>query len=228
MTVQFHFLDAFEEIPIRLLQAVQRELHAALAQITTLLPIAQVDVVVAPAQSQWVIPEYGLTGMSHGKGRITISIDPDSPHVDDPQREARLLGILAHELHHVTRMRGPGYGRTLGEALVSEGLAQCFEVEAGAPVPFYGVALDPGALTRAGERARQELGAPMYDHAAWFMGRRGDPAWPRNAGYSLAFALVEDWLAHNDTNAAAAARVPAAQVLDAWRERNFELPHPMR
>jgi uncharacterized protein YjaZ len=228
MTVQFHFLDAYEEIPIRLFQAIQRELLAALTHVREPLPVRQVDVVVAPAQSQSVIPEYGMTGMSHGKGRITISIDPDSPHMDDPRREARLLGILAHELHHVTRMRGPGYGRTLGEALVSEGLAQCFEVEAGAPVPFYGVALDPAALWRAADRARQEFSAPMYDQAAWFFGRRGDPAWPRHAGYSLGFALVEDWLARNDTNAAAAALVPAARILDGWRERNFELRHPIR
>ena len=93
MTVQFHFLDAYEEVPVRLFQAIQRELHAALTQVSTLLPVAQVDVVVAPAQAQWVIPEYGMTGFSHGKGRITISIDPASPHLDDPQREVRLLGL---------------------------------------------------------------------------------------------------------------------------------------
>jgi uncharacterized protein YjaZ len=226
MTVRFHFLDAYEEIPARLLQAIQRELLAALTQVSTLLSVAQVDVVVAPAQARSVIPELGMTGMSHGKGRITISIDPDSPRINDPQREVRLLGVLAHELHHVTRTRGPGYGGSLGEALVSEGLAQCFEVEAGAPVPFYGVALEPEALRRAAERARKEIGVPMYDHAAWFFGRRGDPAWPRHAGYSLGFALVEDWLARNDTNAAAAATVPAARILDAWRDRDFEIRHP--
>jgi uncharacterized protein YjaZ len=228
MTVRFHFLDAYEEVPILIFQAIQHELHAALAQVSALLPLAQVDVVVASAQSFWVIPEYGMTAMAHGKGRVTVSIDPESPHIADPQREVRLLGLLAHELHHVARMRGPGYGRTLGEALVSEGLAQCFEVEAGAPVPFYGVALDPDALRHAADRARQELGSSMYDHAAWFFGRRGDPAWPRNAGYSLGFALAEDWLARNDASAAAAVTVPAARILDAWRDRDFELRHPMR
>ena len=226
MTVQFHFLDAYEEVPIRTFQAIQRELLAALTQVTAILPVAQVDVVVASVSPNFVIPEYGLTGMSHGKGRISISIDPDSPRLDDPQRAARLLGVLAHELHHVVRTRGPGYGGSLGEALVSEGLAQCFEVEAGAPVPFYAVSLDADALARAGERARQEIGALAYDHSAWFFGRRGDPAWPRHAGYALGFAVVEDWLARNDTNAAAAVNVPAAQIMDAWRERGFELRHP--
>src|SRR5690348_9431346 len=100
MTVRFHFLDAYEEIPARLFQAIQRELLAALTQVSTLLPVAQVDVVVASAPAGFVIPEYGLTGISHGKGRITISIDPDSPRIEDPQREVRLLGLLAHELHH--------------------------------------------------------------------------------------------------------------------------------
>src|SRR5262249_45895144 len=108
------------------------------------------------------------------------------------------------------------------------GLAQCFEVEAGASVPFYAISLDPEALAHAGTRARAQLGSFPYDHSAWFFGRRGDPAWPRHAGYSLGFALIEDWLARNGHNAAAGALVPAAQVLDAWRERDFELRHPMR
>ena len=228
MTVQFHFLDAYQEIPLRLFASIQRELQSALPRVTSLLPIGQVDVVVAFAFPQWVIPEYGLMGWSHGKGRITIAIDPSSPHIDEPQRAERLLGLLAHELHHVMRMRGPGYGRTLGEALVSEGLAQRFEVEAGAPPPLYAVSLDAAALTRAGARAREQIDSVDYDHNAWFAGRPGDPAWPPYAGYSLGFALVGDWLARNDTSAAAAATVPAAQVLDAWRARDFALRDPAR
>ncbi|WP_406721174.1 DUF2268 domain-containing putative Zn-dependent protease [Thioclava litoralis] len=37
-----------------------------------------------------------------------------------------LLRVLLHEYHHVLRGDGPGYGRSLEEALVSEGLAQLF------------------------------------------------------------------------------------------------------
>ena len=45
-------------------------------------------------------------------------------------------------MHHVMRMRRGAWAYSLGDRFVSEGLAQCFEEEVGAPTPFYAVALD--------------------------------------------------------------------------------------
>jgi len=221
MTVRFVLLDAFEEIPMRLRAAILRELDDALARIVPILPIDRVDVVLAP--SRRVIPEYGLDGITHGKGRITLSFDPDSAHLDEQQRGERILGTLAHELHHVSRMRGPGYGETFGEVLVSEGLAQCFEIEVGAPVPFYATCLDQEALQRSAERAQNDLSSNCYDHTAWFFGRKNDPGWPRYAGYALGFALVRDWLSSRRTTAAAATGVAAAPILEAWADAGFKI-----
>ncbi len=223
MPVKFHFLDAFDEIPRRLREAIQGELDDALARILLRLPIDRVDIVVAP--SNWVIPEYGLNGFAHGKGRITFSIDPSSPRIEDAERAQRILGLLAHELHHVVRTRGPDCGKTLGEALVSEGLAQCCEEEVGAPTPFYAVYLDAEALRRVGQKAREHIAAENYDHNAWFFGRRGDLDWPRNAGYSLGYTLVKAWLGSAGTTASASAEVPAKVILDPWVNRTLPI-HP--
>jgi hypothetical protein len=57
---------------------------------------------------------------------------------------------------------------------VSEGLAQCFEEEVGAPTPFYAVFLDASALAKAEARAKEAPPLLPYDHNAWYFGRRGD------------------------------------------------------
>ena len=227
MTVKFHLLDACDEIPVRRRRAILRELRDALVTVSTHLTVDRVDVVVAPGK--WVIPEYGLTGRTEGKGRVSITIDPDSSRLDEPQRRERLLGVLAHELHHVVRGRGPGYGKSLGETMVSEGLAQCFEEEVGAPTPFYAVFLDPVALAKTAAKARDTASSLRYDYNAWFFGRPGDPEWPRYAGYSLGYAIVKAWLDENDATAAQSATVPASDIIGPWLgDARDIIAHPTR
>ncbi|MGH6726626.1 MAG: DUF2268 domain-containing putative Zn-dependent protease [Pseudolabrys sp.] len=216
MTVRFHLFDAFDEIPDDDRISVLAALEIALPRIRARLPVDRVDVIVGYSDPFWVIPAYGIGGFSHGKGRISITLAPDHPRFADPERRDRLAAVLAHELHHIARSRSAGYGRTLGEALVSEGLAQCFEVEIGRPPPPYAVALKGEALGEFAGRAREQMTAQFYDHGAWFYGRRGDANFPKDGGYSLGYALVKARLADEATTAAAAASVPAAHVTEAW------------
>jgi hypothetical protein len=226
MTVKFHLLDAYGEIPPRLRRAIKRELRDALVTVSSRISVERADVLIVPGK--WVIPEFGLTGQTHGKGRVTITVDPDSPRLDDPERADRLLGTLAHELHHIIRGRGPGYGMSLHESLVSEGLAQCFEEEVGLPAPFYGVFLDAAALAKADARAKEASPLLRYDHNAWYFGRWGDPEWPRYAGYSLGYAIVRAWLDANDVTAAAAATVAANDIIGPWKAGTLEIRYPTR
>lgn len=125
--------------------------------------------------------------------------------------------MLAHELHHVLRMRSGAWTATLGGRFVSEGLAQCFEEEVGAPTPHYAVALGDSALDMMAERARPLLSATDYDHDAWMFGRRDDPDWPRDAGYSLGYALVKAWLESNRMSAVDAVGVADRDMTDEWQ-----------
>ena len=140
MTIEFHLLDAMDEIPAQLKEAVMRELEAANERIAHLIQLDRLDIVVAP--EGWVLREWGLCGYANGPGRITITLDPRSPRLHDRERFDRIFGTLAHEMHHVARLRSGVETYTLGGRFVSEGLAQCFEEEVGAPTPFYAVALD--------------------------------------------------------------------------------------
>ena len=216
MTIRFHVLDAMDELPAPLKQDVMGELEEANGQIADFVQLDRLDIVVAP--EAWVLRRYGFSGYANSPGRITITLNPRSPRLHDPERSERIVGTLAHEMHHVLRMRSGAEpdAYTLGSRLVSEGLAQCFEEEVGAPTPFYAVALDDETLKKMAERARPLLSAPDFDHDTWMFGRPNDPEWPHSAGYSLGYALVSAWLARKETSAIDAAGVPGAAITDDW------------
>ena len=224
MTIEFHLLDAMDEMPAQLRNDVMCELEAANEQIAQHLPLDRLDIVVAA--ERWVLREWGLSGYANGPGRITITVDPTSPRLQDPERCDRIFATLAHEMHHVARLRSGVEAYTLGARFVSEGLAQCFEEEVGAPTPFYAVALDDGTLKRVAERARPLLSATDYEHDNWMFGRKGDPDWPRHAGYSLGYALVGAWLKLKALLASEAAGVPATDITDDWLAGRISVPSP--
>ena len=112
-------------------------------------------------------------------------------------------------------MGGPGYGTTLGEALVSEGLAQCFEEQMGCATPNYATAVRGSALKALADMARSELWADSYDHPKWFYGSRTDARFPWSGGYSLGYVIVKRWLQEEDLSASKAAGVDARAVLPA-------------
>ena len=214
MTIAFHVLDAMDELPASLKHDIMVELQAANERIARLVQLDRLDVVVAP--EAWAMPAYGFNGYANSPGRITITFKPGSPRLHDPERSHRILGTLAHEMHHVVRMRTGVETYTLGGRFVSEGLAQCFEEEAGAPTPFYAVALDDAALNMMAGRAHPLLAATEFTHDDWMFGRRNDPEWPRSAGYSLGYALVKAWLDKKGLSALEAAGVPATEITDDW------------
>ena len=78
------------------------------------------------------IPETGVGGFTDpSTGTVSIWIDDTPPGGLKAALEAWVPATMAHELHHSSRVRtGPGYGSTLAEVLVTEGLADHFVLEA--------------------------------------------------------------------------------------------------
>ena len=226
MTIKFHLLDAMDEIPAQLKEDIMRELEAANERVAHFIQLDRLDIVVAP--DTWVMQAYGFSGYANSPGRITIGLNPKSPRLHDRERSDRLLGTLAHEMHHVARLRSGVETYTLGGRFVSEGLAQCFEEEIGAPTPFYAVALNDTTMKTMAERARPLLSATDFDHDAWMFGRKNDPDWPRSAGYSLGYALVKAWLKLKKLSAVDAAGVPATEITDDWQAGRISIPSAPR
>ncbi len=189
------------------------DIRAAFAEsigaVSALLPVKDVDVVVRTGRR--IIPEIGIGGFSPSAEVVYLTMDPDNLHFADSLK-SEFLPLLGHELHHCARHAGPGYGRTLGEALVTEGLACHFETELrGGTVPFYAQALDEASLQAITTRARDEL-EHSYDHRSWFFGEAVQNL-PRHAGYSLGFRIVGRYLVNRATLASRAWAVPAHDVL---------------
>jgi uncharacterized protein YjaZ len=109
------------------------------------------------------------------------------------------------------RWRGPGPGTSLGERLVTEGLAEVFEVEATGRQPLYAqgeVRPEHRALALA------RMDDDPTDEGLWFFGREDLPRW---FGYRLGFAIASKEILARDSNAADLALEPAATFLDPLR-----------
>ena len=71
MTIEFHLLDAMDEIPAQHKHGIMRELEAANERVAHHSRLDRLDIVVAP--EAWVLREWGLCGYANGLGRITIT-----------------------------------------------------------------------------------------------------------------------------------------------------------
>ncbi len=180
---ELHLLNARGDLDA-LADAIHGSFRRCVAKVQTLITLHALDVVVYADRSH-AIPEVGFGGHSPSAARAFVAIDPDRAF--DAEGFER---CLAHELHHCVRWRLIGYGRTLGAAIVSEGLACRFEVEvAGEGAPIYATTLSEAELAACVASADKLLEAPSYNHAEWFFGQG---ALPRFAGYAIGYRLVTD------------------------------------
>ncbi|SET00013.1 DUF2268 domain-containing putative Zn-dependent protease [Paracoccus homiensis] len=206
MTVwNIHFLNARNGLtPI--MDQIRATARQVLAQVSEQAELPRFDLVIK-GKAGGGIPEWGIGGHAPAPGLIEVTLNPER---FDP---APLRRTLVHEMHHLIRWDGPGYGRSLGEALVSEGLAGHFvlQVLGGKPDPWDATVPASGAP----RRAMNEWSRLDYDHAEWFFGKGGLRKW---TGYGLGHRLVGDYLAQNaGSNAADLATVAADQFRSTMR-----------
>ncbi|HEX5798822.1 MAG TPA: DUF2268 domain-containing putative Zn-dependent protease [Gaiellaceae bacterium] len=167
----------------------------------------RINVRVDPAS---VVPEVGFGGFANPRdGTVTIWLD-------QPLRKGAEVWVpatVAHELHHSSRIRtGPGYGSTLAEALVTEGLADHFvrEVFPATPSQPWTTALSRKQEAQLWREAQSNLEIPGgYDHHAWFLGSSDVPRW---TGYTLGYRIVADYLG-DERRASAEVKTDARRII---------------
>lgn len=163
----------------------------------------------------WVIPEIGMAGHAHRRSLLSLTLDPDNPHFAGCLVDGTLRRQVAHEVHHCLRNAGPGYGHSLGEALVSEGLAGHFVTRLfGTPPELWERAVEPTKAVSLFPDA-DALASTSYNHEAWFFGSGGK--YPRWLGYTLGYMIVGRWLeAKADVDGPTLVDIAAADVLSVW------------
>ena len=171
--------------------AIQHGFEKGLEKVKVKLNLPNVDVVVADNPSA-AIPETGVGGFAPSAHLVYINIDPDHLNLQEIIGK-EIESTLAHELHHCARWQTIGYGKTLLEAVVSEGLADHFDIEVngGMPKP-WSVAVQGLELEKIKEMAKADFSNINYNHQAWFFGSESERI-PRWAGYSIGFEMVKNY-----------------------------------
>ncbi|KSV89048.1 DUF2268 domain-containing putative Zn-dependent protease [Sinorhizobium sp. GL28] len=219
LDLRVHFLEAYGSLaPWReqILRQVDETAERVGARVPAADSAAPIDIVVENRPGE-TIPELGVAGSCYRRGLVCLTLDPDNENFHASLAAGELRRMLTHELHHSFRHATCGYGSKLGEALVTEGLADAFDVEInGGDGHPWNHAIAAGDWADLLERAERELWAVGYDHAGWFFGC--DRALPRWAGYTIGYHLVKTYLAANpDAHPSQMTATPASVVIgEAW------------
>ncbi|MEO6995572.1 MAG: DUF2268 domain-containing putative Zn-dependent protease [Lacunisphaera sp.] len=160
-----------------------------------------------------VVPFVGVGGSCFSKEVVSLDVDSKLDFTDEKKR--RLIRYtVAHELHHAARWHSVGCGRSLGEALVFEGLADHFarQIEPSVVMPWTR-SMSPVSRSMCRFQVSLILQAPFFSRRVWFY--RGS-AWrgiPRWAGYSLGYEIVGRYLDSSGQNASDCCSTPAMLVI---------------
>ena len=185
-----------------LVDATNEAFQAAITPTQQLLGVEGVDVVVIDAP-EMTIPEWGVGGYTYGPHTIVVALDQaarvDSHHIER---------TLVHEFHHAMRWRGPGCGGSLGQMLVSEGMAQLFEEEVFGEAPFFSrVSITDDEIAAA----LAVLHEPEFSQTKWFFGADGITF---SFGYTYGYRICRAFANATGKSASELVGVPTREVLE--------------
>jgi uncharacterized protein YjaZ len=206
-----HFFDASSRLA-EYRTTILEQTELAVSRIQKMLPLGDVDLVLCANETGAIYPG-GFGGTAPSADVVILYFDRNSPQFQE-QLETRLQATLAHELHHAARHAHPGYGRIMVEALVTEGLAQHFELPfLNGKRPVLSQLKQPERLPELMTLARAEFQHDLATaYVDWFAGNRALNI-PTSAGYVIGFELVGQYLEKTGQDAGAAYNVTAQEVL---------------
>lgn len=188
------FLIEHPGLSVQQTEVIESLITDGVSKINKLMPMSDLLIRIVDDPNR-VIPEIGLGGFNPNEYEVIIGVNANFANLDQTL-QTDLVAQLAHEMHHARRRRTVGYGSTLFEAIVTEGLADHFSIEVtGIAPPPWSVALTGNELQDWIQTASNSWDQSPYNHSAWFVGT--DPSIPRWAGYAIGFELVKNYLAEN-------------------------------
>jgi len=189
MNINLHILKSTSRLN-NFVDQLESTANSAIKNVTRLIPVKNVDVVLYDIFDYSKVERiYGYTPNAH---LVFIYLNPEVKNFSKIIEED-LEESIAHELHHALRWINPGYGTTLLEALVTEGLAEHFgdEVKSKSFAPWKNP-YTKSELERVIKLAQKEFNSKDYNHDEWFFGQNSKlPMW---TGYKLGYEIVGQYL----------------------------------
>lgn len=185
--IKLYLLDADKDLK-PFLKEIGQIARTSISKIQKVLPFKEpVDVVIYryhTTDKNFLVSGYTPTGNT-----VWIYTDPSHKNYMDFVKKTLPI-TLAQELHHACRWQGPGFGKTLKEVLVTEGLAAHFETETfgGKPSDFY-VQFSDKEIQRFWKLAQKDLDSKDFNYDDWFFGNVKRKI-PKHTGYALAYWLI--------------------------------------
>ena len=171
MTWFFHIANVHRQLD-GYVELIQTSIGDAKQRAERITEPVTLDVIIQVCPGR-VIEEVGHVGYAPTSSMIQLTFDPANPNFQTNLGE-RLSRSVAHELHHCLRWDGPGYGTTVGETLISEGLACLFPHQLYGHEPESWEHLAPDwDMADLVERAQAEWREPIDSHISWFRGGDG-------------------------------------------------------
>ena len=208
--IEFHFLNG-KHFSSRLKKKIRHEATIAFEKIHALIQEQPLNVFFHHAPDR-TIPGLYIGGYCPNSLNLNIYLDTGYKRILSVVK-GMMKNTLAHEYHHASRWASPGYGRALGKAIISEGLADIFSLEAfPAEPPPWCTALGQEQTEVLLQRAAASFNQKNYNHVDWFFGDGSDH--PRWGGYTLGYKVVKSYLErHPKKTAASLVHTPASTIL---------------
>jgi hypothetical protein len=168
----------------------------ALNRINALLPGPPTVIVVQIGKPSQLIPQAGVNGFtSQATGQIILQLGRTAQSSLAQTLHLWLPRDLAHEVNHSVRiLGGTGFGATLLQQTISEGIATAFDQAAfpGPPDPFA-QAITPAQECTLWQKIKPQLGAAnLYN--LWMFGGPGVPHW---TAFTIGYHIVNDYRNHH-------------------------------
>lgn len=210
MAIKLHILNANGKLT-KMIDYIQQSFAVAVEQINEVMILESLSVDVIAKYNEYVPPEMGMGGYTPTEHEIQLWLPENNDYLMANFQQL-FTATLAHELHHCFRHGSVGYGKTLLEALITEGLACHFENMVVNKTPIYVDHLDNKDRQSWLEKSRQLWHSTDYSHADWFFGndKKGIPKW---VGYDLGFALVHQYFQKVSSNAVDSYDMPAIEFV---------------
>lgn len=188
-----------------LIPTIDKDFAKAVEIAEKTINLSEVDVVFVNAPAL-AIKELGVGGFCPGPNNVYINIDPNFAIAEN-----EIATQLLHEFHHAMRQRQVDNHRaTLGDNLISEGMACLYEEEQmrKSPPIYVQVEISDEVI----DKAKLELNNKDYNHRAWFFGSKDIPRW---FGYTYGYKLVKDYAQRHNKSAAEMINIKAQEIIEA-------------